>query len=136
MPGDESTSLIELDANFLVAARARDSRESRRLQEWLASASRLQVSAPAWSEYLCGPILEGDIEITRRLLSAIDPFLQTDAELASELFNLTGRRSRSLLDCMIAAHAIRREALLATLNIDDFRRFEPYGLKLASPTIP
>ena len=107
-PRSEGATAAALPLSPDVGARAGGSRESRRLQEWLASASRLQVSAPAWSEYLFGAILEGDIEITRRLLSAIDPFLQTDAELASELFNLTGRRSRSLLDCMIAAHAIRR----------------------------
>jgi len=32
---------------------------------------------------------------------------------------------------MIAAHAIRREATLATNNLTDFRPFQKFGLQLA-----
>lgn len=63
------------------------------------------------------------------MVGEIEVFTEADAELASDLFNETGRRSRSHVDCMIAAHAIRREAQLATLNLQDFRRFA--NLRLA-----
>jgi predicted nucleic acid-binding protein len=33
---------------------------------------------------------------------------------------------------MIAATAVRAQAVLATSDLADFRRFEPFGLKLAT----
>ncbi len=125
--------LIHLDANFAVAALGRRSSESQLLQEWLRRKSRVAMSAVAWSEYRCGPrgerLDEARVRAARQLLGEIEPFTEADAELASELFNQTGRRSRSHVDCMIAAHAIGRGAVLATLNTVDFQRFE--NLRLA-----
>ena len=54
-----------------------------------------------------------------------------DAEKAAQLFNLTGRRSRSLADCMIAAVAIRSGAKMATINAAHFQPFLAHGLVLA-----
>jgi hypothetical protein len=48
--------------------------------------------------------------------------------MAADLFNKTGRRSRSLADCLIAAVAIRCGAKLATVNTGDFQAFVQYGL--------
>jgi len=59
------------------------------------------------------------------------PFEADDASKAAALFNATGRRSRSLQDCMIAAAAIRANAELATINVKGFRRFEQSGLRIA-----
>jgi len=50
--------------------------------------------------------------------------------LAAILFNQTGRRSRTLADCMIAAVAIRCNAKLATINASDFQAFVQHGLIL------
>jgi predicted nucleic acid-binding protein len=60
-----------------------------------------------------------------------EPFIAADAALAASLFNQTGRRSRSLADCMIAAVAIRCGAKLATVNSHDFHPLVAHGLILA-----
>ncbi len=127
-----SHQLVELDANFLVAVLTPTSRQSRDLRHWLESGLTVQISAVAWSEYLCGPLEPHIVPAARDLVSVVDGFTERDAELASDLFNKTGRRSRSHVDCMLAAHAIGRAAVLATLNFNDFRRFERFGLRIAS----
>lgn len=134
MAAAKPLKLIELDSNYAIAALGKNSAQSAQLEEWLRSGAVVQMSAVAWSEYLCGP--SGPLDETRvrtagRVLGGIEAFLEGDAKLASELFNATGRRSRSHVDCMIAAHAIRRDALLATLNFRDFARFEKLQLRLA-----
>lgn len=126
-----SHRLVELDANFLIAVLRPASRESRQLHCWLEAGDGVQISSVAWSEYLCGPLDPEILPTARELVRTVIAFTQEDAELASNLFNSTGRRSRSHLDCMIAAHAIQRDARLATLNVQDFRRFERFNLRLA-----
>jgi predicted nucleic acid-binding protein len=54
------------------------------------------------------------------------------AERSAQLFNATGRRRGSLLNCLVAAAAIEAGAALATENPRDFERFESAGLTLAS----
>jgi len=125
-----STELVELDSNFLVAVLDAGGSQSEALQRWVRAGARIQISAIASSDYLCGPLEPALVPVARRLLGSIEPFTEQDAEIASELFNRTGRRPRSRVDCMIAAHAIRRRAVLATLNIRDFRRFEKFDPRL------
>lgn len=122
--------LVALDANFLVAARKRGSKEGSRLERWFQLDCVIEISAVAWSEYLCGPVSDDEVVICRGLIARVESFVEKDAALAGQLFNDTGRRSRSHADCMIAAHAIRREAVLATLNWRDFRLFERFNLQL------
>jgi predicted nucleic acid-binding protein len=55
---------------------------------------------------------------------------RVDAEKAAELFNATGRRSKSYADCCIAAVAIGSRVPLATGNRDDFAPMVPHGLIL------
>ena len=69
--------------------------------------------------------------LARQVFPRPEPFLSTDAVLAARLFNRSGRRSRSLPDCMIAAVAMRCGAKLATLNTGNIQPLTAQGLILA-----
>ncbi|MDQ6624455.1 MAG: PIN domain-containing protein [Verrucomicrobiota bacterium] len=122
---------VHLDANFLIELGAARPERVHRIARWLREDFLIQVSAVAWSEFLCGPLMESELADARAVVHSVDAFTEEHSTLAAELFNLTGRRTRSHVDCMIAAHAIRREAALATANATDFRPFLRFGLKLA-----
>lgn len=130
MPGVKNRHLIELDANFIVDFLRGGAAQNRLVEQWARKEVVVQISAVAWAEVLCGPLDESEAREARNLVAQVEPFTEADAALASDLFNGTGRRSRSLADCMIAAHAIARHASLATSNARDFRRFEPFHLKV------
>lgn len=122
--------MIHLDTSFLILALARGTRADRELRTWLRSGEELEMSAIAWSEFLCGPIGSDATEIAGRILAEPVAFTAGDAVLAARLFNDTGRRRGSLADCMIAAAAIQAGASLATGNPRDFFRFRSAGLAL------
>ncbi len=122
--------MIDLDANFLVDVFLPGTASARIVDRWIHRGEMLNMSSIAWAEFLCGPVEAHDARVARSILTAIEPLTDVDAEHAAELFNATGRRNRSLADCMIAASAIRRRARLATLDKPDFVRFRAFGLKL------
>lgn len=123
--------MIDLDANFLVDVFRRGSSSARLLDRWVHGGELINISSVAWAEFLCGPVESRNSVEARGLLGSIEPLMDSDAVMAAELFNATGRRGRSLPDCMIAAVALRRGARLATLDTADFGRFKNFGLKLA-----
>ncbi len=123
--------MIHLDTNFLIRALVPTSAEEAKLQSWLGDGEDLGISCVAWCEFLCGPLTSRDEEYAHLLLAAPEPFREADAHKAAELFNATGRRSRSLADCQIAAVALRCNARLATANVSDFTIFQNHGLGLA-----
>ncbi len=84
----------------------------------------------AWTEFLCGPLDSADLERAFRLIGRWRSYEPSDADAAARLFNESGRRRRSLRDCMIAAAALRDGAALATSNLADFSRFVGSGLRL------
>ena len=88
------------------------------------------VSTIAWAEFLCGPIVPAEKELPLQVVDGRRDLDVEHAGIAARLFNESGRRRRSLSDCLIAAAAIHDDARLATMNVDDFRRLEPAGLKL------
>ena len=133
MPADSSAA-VHLDANGVVAIGDSNTRLGVAAARWLADGVLLHVSALAWAEFQNGPptgLPPGDDATARRLIAAIIPVGQAEAELAARLFNTTGRRSRSLPDCVIAASAILAGAPLATENTADFAPFLAHGLTLA-----
>jgi predicted nucleic acid-binding protein len=123
--------MIHLDTNFLIQALMPSSAAEAKLQTWLKGGEDLGVSSIAWSEFLCGPLTQNDQTLAEFLFPDPEPFLTSDAQNAAELFKATGRRSRSLADCQIAAVALRCEARLATGDVADFTLFQSHGLILA-----
>ena len=123
--------MIHFDTNFLIQATVAGSQPHIQFTAWASAQENFNVSSIAWAEFLCGPMDATAEALTRQIFPNPEPFLPADATLAATLFNQTGRRSRSLADCMIAAVAIRCGAKLATINISDFQPFIPHGLNLA-----
>ena len=123
--------MIHLDTNFLIQATVAGSTAHAQFKAWTAAQETLGISSVAWAEYLCGPLDPVGESIARKIFPNPEPLLAPDAAKAATLFNQTGRRSRSLADCMIAAVAIRCHAKLATINQADFTPFQSHGLALA-----
>jgi len=124
-------TMIHFDTNFLIQATIAGSPAHEQFRRWAAAGEGFGVSSIAWSEYLCGPLDATARTLALQIFPNPEPFLSADAALAANLFNQTGRRSRSLADCMIAAAAIRCGAKLATANLADFQPFVSLGLILA-----
>lgn len=125
--------MIHLDTNFLIFCLIAGSAEDRTVRAARSGGEAINVNAMAWAEFLCGPVSAAELTLARALLPAPEPVTPEDAARAAELFNETGRRRGSLPDCLIAAACLRLDATLATNNTDDFRRFEPHGLRLLTP---
>ncbi|HEX3856593.1 MAG TPA: type II toxin-antitoxin system VapC family toxin [Verrucomicrobiae bacterium] len=123
--------MIHFDTNFLVQATKSGSPAHNTSKRWSSGGEIFNISSIVWAEFLCGPLDADDELLAREIFPSPEGFLSSDAELAAKLFNETGRRSRSLADCMIAAVVIRCGAKLATVNIADFQPFVSHGLTLA-----
>lgn len=124
--------MIQLDTSFLIRALIRGTPQDELLRQWITDGESLVLSSIAWTEFLCGPLKTEEIKLTQQLIEQVLPFGTEDAELASELFNRSGRRRGSLVDCMVAACAVRRHAPLATANPSDFKRMEKSGLRVVA----
>jgi predicted nucleic acid-binding protein len=122
--------VIHFDTNFLIQVTVAGSSAHERFCAWAAADEMLTVSSIAWAEFLCGPLDATAESMVRQIFPNPEPFLSADAVAAANLFNQTGRRSRSLADCMIAAVAIRCGARMATINAADFQPFVKHGLTL------
>ena len=123
--------MIHLDTGFLIRALQEGSPEDRRLRGWLRDGARPNMSAVAWTEFLCGPLSADDLHLATEIVGRRLEFTPEHAATAADLFNRSGRRRGTLIDCMIAAVALGEGAAVATTNGDDFRRFKDSGLVVA-----
>jgi len=123
--------MIHLDTSFLIRALTRGSREDTRLRGWIGANEPLGMSTVAWAEFLCGPVDKAALSVAAVVIERQSRFTGEMATIAARLFNGSGRRRGTMVDCMIAATALAEEAAVATSNLDDFRRFEAFGLALA-----
>ncbi len=120
--------MIHLDTSFLIRALNVGTLEDCKLREWICAGETLSMSTVAWAEFLCGPLDQSEIELAAQIVGQQSAFTPDHASIAARLFNESGRRRGSLLDCMIAAAALAEGAPIATMNVADFRRFEDSGL--------
>ena len=123
--------MIHLDTSFLIRALALGSPEDRKLRGWIGEGQTLGMSTVAWAELLCGPLKRSEVEWATEIVGQRHDFTPEQAELAARLFNESGRRRGSLIDCMIAATALAAAAPIATANAADFLRFKGFGLTMA-----
>ena len=123
--------MIHLDTSFLIRALAMGSPEDRKLRGWIGEGKILGMSTVAWVELLCGPLKQSEMEWATEIVGQRQDFTPEHAELAARLFNESGRRRGSLIDCMIAATALVADAPIATANAADFLRFKDFGLTMA-----
>jgi predicted nucleic acid-binding protein len=129
--------MIHLDTNYLIGMLVKGTSQAQAIDGWLAAGQSLAASAIAWTEFLNGPVTPLETGRTEAVLqSRIVPFGQSEAALAAELFNKTGRRRGSRFDCLIAATAIVAHAEVATVNQSDFKVFVQHGLVLADIPLP
>ena len=123
--------MIHLDTSFLIRGSVSGSIEDHALRGWVGSREALGVSTAAWAEFLCGPYERSSLDFLISVIDRYVEFTSAHAEIAAHLFNQSGRRRGSQMDCMIAATAIAEGAPIATTDERDFRRFEAEGLTLA-----
>jgi predicted nucleic acid-binding protein len=123
--------MICLDTDYLIRGLVSGTRESDRLVRWHQAREPLLSAAPAWYEFLSGPVSQAQIRVMHAFLSAgVIAFEEVQAIEAARLFNAIGRVRRVRIDAMIAATAILAGARLATSNQGDFKTFVPHGLEL------
>ena len=126
-----SAPTIHLDTNYLVYYTNSDREEViARINTWQRQGSKIYISAMVWAEFPCGPLTVSDHDLAHDVIHGVLPLTLEIGNRAGFLFRATGRRSRSLPDCIIAATAISESVPLATMNLADFEPFVPHGLKL------
>ena len=123
--------MIHLDTSFLVRALIPGTPEETKLRKWAGEGQALIMSSVAWAEFLCGPLDIGDLSVAERLVKRRKDFTPDEAVGAARLFNESGRRRGTIIDCMIGAAALADGASVATSNAAHFSRFAAAGLKLA-----
>ena len=111
-PARVARPVILLDTSFLIARCRRAPPRTRRLREWLRADEELGMSAIAWAEFLCGPIEREQVDLAARVVPRRVRLRRGGRQRSPRgLFNDAGRRRGSLTDCMIAATALRIDAL-------------------------
>lgn len=114
--------MIHVDTSFLIRALVPGTAEDEKLRAWIAADEPLNVSAVAWAEFLCGPLDPADLGLAAAIFGEATPLTAEHAVRAAALFNASGRRRGTFVDCLVAACAAESDASLATANPNDFAR--------------
>jgi predicted nucleic acid-binding protein len=121
--------VTHVDTSFLIRALISGTAEDKRLRRWIAADESLAMSAVAWAEFLCGPLGAADATLASAIVGEATSLTSEHAARAAVLFNASGRRRGTFVDCLVAACAIHADAALATANPDDFARMP--GVRVA-----
>ena len=121
--------MTHVDTRFLIRALIAGTAEDKRLRRWIAANEPLAMSTVAWAEFLCGPLGSADAAIASAIVGEAVPLTADQAATAAALFNSSGRRRGTFIDCLVAACAVDADAALATANPADFARMP--GVRLA-----
>lgn len=125
--------MIHFDTNALVALPLW-AEQGHCVVQLIAGGEPAAVSTIVWYEFLIGPVSEEEIALAYAFVRGNLVDIQAaDARLAAELYNAAGRKRALKTDALIAACAIRGNARLLTLNLDDFAPFRSAGLSLVDP---
>ena len=123
--------MIHLDTSFLIRALHAGSPEDHKFRGWIDEGTTLTMSTVAWTEFLCGPLTESELTLASAIVGQRREFTSEHASAAARMFNQSGRRRGSVIDCMIAAAALADGAALATANAGDFLRLQQSSLTIA-----
>ncbi len=113
---------FHLDTDFLIVALSRAGAERTRLLQLAESEAELQISAVAWYEFSRGPRTPHQLAVARSFFfeDGIIPFSEEIATIAAEVFRNLGSPRRRAADIAIGVTAASMEAVLLTLNPEDF----------------
>jgi len=115
--------MVHLDTSVLIDALTGPRRSSGKLRDLLEGPEPVGISSIVLFEWLRGPRSDKEIEVQEALLPSADaaPFGFLEARIASQLYRNVRRSRGREADLAIAACALSSDALLWTLNEEDFR---------------
>ena len=114
--------MIVVDTSALIDSLVGPKRSAPRMRSLIEDGERLALPTLVLYEWWRGPRLSEEQAAQEALFPSETslPFGVEQAEVASRLYRLVRRPRGRAVDLAIAAHAISRDAMLWTLNTDDF----------------
>jgi predicted nucleic acid-binding protein len=114
--------VIVVDTSALIDSLVGPRRSAPRMRSLIEDGERLALPTLVLYEWWRGPRLSEELAAQEALFPSETslPFGVEQAEVASRLYRLVRRPRGRAVDLAIAAHAISRDAMLWTLNTDDF----------------
>jgi predicted nucleic acid-binding protein len=125
--------VILLDTSVLIDSLSGHKQSARALREAIVRGERIQVPALVLYEWLRGPRIPEELAAQEALFpsTASVKFGPEEAGLAAELYRSVPRPRGREVDLAIASCAITWDAVLWTLNVDDFSDIP--GLRMSPP---
>ena len=125
--------MILLDTSVLIDSLSGPKRSATALREAIASGERIELPTLVLYEWLRGPRIPEELSAQEALFpsSTSVSFGPEEASLAAELYRSVPRPRGREVDLAIASCAITWDAILWTLNVNDFADIP--GLRLSRP---
>lgn len=125
--------MILLDTSVLIDSLSGPKRSAPALREAIVLGERIEIPSLVLYEWLRGPRVPEELSAQEALFpsAASVNFGPEEASLAAELYRSVPRPRGREIDLAIASCAITWEAVLWTLNADDF--IDIPGLRMSRP---